>query len=439
MSAKRLSTALFVIALASSALAQSVIMNNPGVKAKVAIRNATIVPVTSPMIEHGTIVIADGKIAALGTDVDVPAGYDVVDGTGLYVYPGFIDSGTSIGLIEVSSVAGSDDQSEVGDMNPNASAAVALNPHSQLIPVARVNGITNVIVRPRGGIVSGRDALIQLAGWTPKEMTVKNPVGMHVNFPRKPSGFTTAHLWDDRAREAKKEYEENLEKLRNTLRDARAYAKAMGAHAAGGALPHLDYDPVLEALVPVVRGEEPVVIHADRARDIRAAIDFAEAENLKMILADAEDAAEVAPLLAEKKIPVIFGPVWALPSNEDDPYDKIFAAPNALHDAGVLFAFETADAHNVRNLPYQAANCVAFGLPKEVALEAITINPAKIFGVDSEIGSLEVGKVANLFVADGDPLEIQTNVKHLYIAGEEISLETKHTQLYEKFSKRPKE
>ena len=419
-------------------LAQSVILNNSGKKPTVAIRNSTIYPVTSAPIANGTIVFANGVITAIGTNVAIPSGATVIDGAGLSVYPGLIDSGSQVGLTEVSSVAGTNDTSELGDLNPNARAEVAVNPHSNLIPVTRVNGITTVIAEPEGGIISGQSALIQLSGWTPKEMVLKAPVAMHIHFPRlRTVSFDEQPQDEEAEKEAKKNYSNQVDKLRDILRDAQAYSKAAAARAKDTTVRRFDRDVILEALVPVVEGREPVIVHASLARDIKAAIKFADEFKLKMILADAEDVAQVIPDLKSRNIPVILGPILALPPHEDDPYDLIFTNAKTLYDNGIRFAIQSSDSHNARNLPYHAAMCAAFGLPKDVALKSITIFPAEIFGIADRIGSLEVGKIANVIVTNGDPLEIVTQVKKVFIGGEDIPMDTYQTLLYEKFLKRP--
>lgn len=429
------------IALLFAALplfAQSTIPNNPGKKGTFAIRNATIYPVTSAPIANGTIVFANGVITAIGANASVPSGATVIDGTGLSVYPGLIDSGTNIGLTEMDSVAGTVDTAELGDINPNARTAVAINPHTEVVPVTRVNGITNALVVPEGGIISGESALVQLAGWTPKEMVVKDHVGMHFRFPRLRAGGFGDQAQDEEAeKERKKAYTKDVDRLRDLLRDALAYGKAAAARSKDLKISRFDRDLILEALVPVVEGREPVILHANSARDIKAALKFADEFKLKVILSDAQDASRVIPELKSRNIPVLLGPILALPPREDDPYDMLFSNAKALFDAGIRFSIQTADAHNARNLPYNAAACAAFGLPKEEALKAITIYPAQIFGVADRIGSLEVGKVANVIVTDGDPLEIRTNVKRVFIGGEDIAMDSRHTLLYDKFRNRP--
>ena len=429
----------FVLAFtAGQLLGQSVILNNNGKKPTVAIRNATIYPVTSAPIPNGTIVFANGIITAVGANVAVPAGATVIDGTGLSVYPGLIDSGTTVGLTEISSVPGSNDVNELGDLNPNARADVAINPHSNLIDVTRVNGITTVVSEPEGGIISGQSALIDLSGWTPKEMTLKSPLAMHIHFPRLRSGSFDEQPQDEEAeKEARKNYTSQIEKLRDIFRDAQAYAKAEEARAKDPNVKRFDRDVMLEAMVPVVEGREPVIMHANFARDIRAALKFADEFKLKVILADADDVARVIPELKSRNIPVILGPILSLPPREDDPYDLTFTNAKLLYDNGIRFSIQSADSHNARNLPYHAAMCAAFGLPKEEALKAVTINPAEIFGVADKIGSLEVGKMANVIVTNGDPLEIVTQVKKVFIDGEDIPMDTNQTLLYQKFLQRP--
>lgn len=431
---------LFLAFLAAgTTLAQSTIPNNPGTKPTVAIRNATIVPVTSAPIARGTIVFANGKITAIGAGASVPAGATVIDGTGLFVYPGMIESGSTVGLVEIDTLTGTVDTAELGDFNPNARAAVSLNPHSELIPVTRVNGVTHVVTTPEGGIVSGQSALVQLAGWTPSEMVVKSPAAMHLRFPRlRGAPFEGLSFDEDAEKDRRKDYTKSLDRLRDLFRDAQAYAKAQAARASDTKVQRFDRDLVLEALVPVVEGKVPVVLHAHQARDIKAALEFSDEFKLKAILAGGNDVAHVIPELKKRNVPVLLGPILALPQREDDPYDLLFTNAKTLHDNGIAFAIQGSDAHNTRNLPYHAASCAAFGLPKDVALKSITLFPAQIWGVADRLGSLEVGKEASLIVTDGDPLEIRTNVKRVYIAGEEISLDSRHTLLNDKFSKRPK-
>jgi imidazolonepropionase-like amidohydrolase len=434
----RLAGAFLVFFAAASISAQSVIPNNPGKKPLIAIIHATIVPVSTPTIPNGTIVFYNGVIVAVGANLAAPSNATVIDGTGLFVYPGLIDAGSHVGLEEISAVPGTVDTSELGDINPNARAEVAVNPHSNVIPVTRVNGITSVVTEPEGGLISGSSAMLNLAGWTPQEMTLKAPLAMHIHFPRlRTNAFDEQPQDEEAAKDAAKNYTKQIDKLRDVFRDAQAYGKASAARTQNASIKRIDRDLILEALVPVVEGREPVVMHANLERDIRAALKFADEFKLKVILADAEDVARVIPELKSRNIPVILGPILSLPPREDDPYDLLFTNAKTLNDAGIVFAIQSGDAHNARNLPYNAAACAAFGLPKDMALRSVTLAPAQIFGVADKVGSLETGKLANIIVTDGDPLEIVTHVKRLFIGGEEITLDTNQTLLYEKFKARP--
>lgn len=404
-----------------------------------AIRNARIVTVTGPVIENGTVVISGGKITAVGANVSVPSGAKTIDGTNLSVYPGMIDSGTVLGLTEISSVSGTVDTSEIGDNNANIRVDVAILPDSSHIPVTRVNGITTVLTEPRGGGIAGQSALINLDGWVPKEMILKSPVAMHMSWPGgQGGGFEFAFAQQQRSiTELRREQERQVENVRKILRNARAYADAKDARARDASLPRLETDLKLEALIPVVRGQMPVVIAAQTERDIKGAIAFADEMKIKMILSGGIEAYKLADQLRAKSIPVLVGPVLRMPVREDDPYDAAFTNAGILHKAGVKIAFQTLDSAHVRDLPYHAGMAAAFGLPKEEALKAVTINPAEIFGVADRIGSIEQGKIANIIVTTGDPLEIRTQVRHLFINGRQIPLTSRHTELYEKYKSRP--
>jgi len=433
-----------IIGLAVMALAGPIVrklVHNSVVSAQQAanvtvIRNAKIVTVTGAVIERGSVLIRDGKIAEVGARVAAPANAKVIDATGLSVYPGMIDCGTSLGLTEINSIQETRDTTELGDFNPHMRAIVAVQPHSELIPVSRANGITTAITRPSGRLVSGQAALINLDGWTWQEMTVKAPAAMAMEYPRAPRGRGAGFGQAEGGANIQQLRERQLNALRQKLEDAQAYAKAKDARAADKSLPARTMDFVLEALVPVVKGELPVLMVANSEREIKGAIEIADKYKLKMVISGGEDAWKVAATLKEKNIPVIIGPVTDLPNNEDDDYDINYSHAAKLHRAGVRFAFQTADAAYVRNLPYQAGTSAAFGLPKDEALKAVTIYPAQIFGVDKLLGSIEVGKMANLIVTDGDPLEFKTSVKHMLINGKPVDLSSRHTKLYDKFKDR---
>ena len=403
-----------------------------------AITGARIVPVSGPVIERGTVVISGGKIAAVGADVAAPPGATVIDGSGQTVYPGLIDGLTTLGLTEVGSVPGSVDVAETGDVNPHAKAWIALNPHSELLPVARANGVTAALAAPTGHLISGQSALIRMAGSTPDQLTVKTPVAMHVEYPsgRPPADPARAadtpepKTFEERQKDKKKNQEKDLRRLANLLEEAKAYGELL--RSAPAAKPDLP----MEALAPAARGEVPVVIRADAEDDIRGAVAFAAAHALKLIVAGGLEAWRCADVLKQHDVPVLIN-VERLPRRESDPYDAAYANAARLHAAGVRFAIVSDDASQSRNLPYEAAMARAYGLPAAAALRAITLSPAEIFGVADRMGSLEVGKDADLFVATGDIMDHRVSVTHVFIDGLPQSLDTRHTRLYQQFKDRP--
>jgi imidazolonepropionase-like amidohydrolase len=409
----------------------------------VAIRGGRIVTVSGPVIEKGTVVVSGGKITAVGASVEVPAGAAVIDATGQTVYPGLIDGLTTLGLTEIGSVPGSVDTTETGDVNPHAEAWIAVNPHSELLPVARANGITAALAAPAGGLVSGQSALLRLAGTTPDALTVKTPVAMHMVYPTGRPAFDISRLFEEpelktfeeRQKDKKKHQEKDLKRLGNLLEEAKAYGAARAA-AKAGRIPPPKPDLPLEALAPVARGEVPVVMRVDAEDDIRGAVKFAEEHGLKLIVAGGLEAWRVADLLKSKDVAVLVN-VDRLPRRESDPYDAAYANPAALQQAGVRFAIVSDDASQSRNLPYEAAMARAYGLAADAALRAITLSPAEIFGVADRMGAIAVGGDADLFVATGDIMDPRSSVTHVLIDGREQSLETRHTRLYEEFKTRP--
>ena len=305
-------------------------------------------PLAVPDIENGTVVIRDGKIEAFGASVSVPAGAQIIEGRGLSVYPGMIDAGTSMGLVEVGQgAAGTVDTSEVGDLNPNAKAIIAINPHSAHIAVTRVDGVTTTVTLPVGGLISGQAALINLVGTTPLEMAVVPYAALVINYPRIARSVAVASAaisnqrilpkrWQRRARQ--------VEQIRKMLSDAEAYGRAQDAYAKDKSLPRPDQNVVLEALVPYVRGERPVIFRADRESEMRGAIKFAEEMKLKPIILGGDDAWKIAALLKEKNVPVILTGILDLPSREDDFYDTLYENAAKLQQAGVRFCISSGDS-----------------------------------------------------------------------------------------------
>ena len=354
-----------------------------------------------------------------------------------------IDVATAMGLVEVpQGAAGTVDTAEVGEINPNAQAIVAVNPHSAHIAVTRVDGITAVVTMPQGGLISGQAALINLNGTTPREMAVVPSVALVINFPRVTRGFgdrefTTETQGNQNIAEALNQANQQVEQLRRLLRDAEAYGRAQDAYAHDPKLPRPDTNIELAALVPFVRGERPVVLRANRESEIRNAVRFADEMKLKGIILGGEDSAKVTALLKEKNVPVILTGNLSLPLREDDYYDALYEAAAKLQSAGVRFCISTGNSGaGVRNLPLYAGIAAAFGLSKDEALKSVTLYPAQIMNVADRMGSIEPGKMANLVVTDGDLLEVKTHVRYLFIDGVRLPLTSRHTELNDAFKDR---
>jgi imidazolonepropionase-like amidohydrolase len=353
------------------------------------------------------------------------------------VYPGMIDSGTELGLTEIGSVPGSTDTREIGDFNPQDVALTAVNAHSELIPVARVNGVTTVITSATGALMSGSAALVDLWGWTPDEMAIKPRAAQVMSYPSAGGGGRGGGGFGNRPPgDAAEAVSRQVRALRDFFADARSYADVKAKNSAN--TPNaLHVNQAMEALIPVLRGEVPVIFDVNSVEQIRGVFALADTFKLKVIIRGARDAWRVADTLAARGIPVIVGPTTQAPGPED-PYDALYAQPGVLAKAGVKIAFQTSGASDVRNLPYNAALATAYGLDMNEAIKALTINPAQIFGVADRLGSLEPGKVANFIVTTGNPLDVRSNVKHLFIRGQAIPLTDRHTELYEQFRARPK-
>lgn len=387
---------------------------------------------TGPVIERGVLVFDKGKITAVGPDVPVPPDAEVIDIRGQHVYPGLIDANSIIGLTEIDSIRATRDFAEVGDVNPNVRAEVAVNPDSEIIAVTRANGVLVALAVPRGGVIAGQSAAIVLDGWTWESMTLKAPVGLHVYWPRMTP--VRAFFVFVSEEEQRRRAEEALRKLKEAFREARAYWTAKKAEGGHPGTPYHDVDVRWEAMVPVLEGKLPVFVHADTLDQIQAAVAWAEAEKVRIVLVGGADAPMAADLLRQKDVPVITGPILELPTREWEPYDAAFTLPARLAQAGIRYCIGgDGGAWNERNLPYHAAMATAYGLPRDEALKAITISCARILGIDDRVGSLEVGKDATLLVATGDPLDIRTQVTRAFIQGRPVNLYNRHQRLYEKY------
>lgn len=398
-----------------------------------ALTNARIETVTNGTIEQGTLVIRNDQIVAVGTDVTIPSDAEVIDCSGLTIYPGLIDAGTQLGLVEISTNPRTNDASERGGLTPHVKALTAVNPNSVLIPVTRVSGVTTVLTEPSGGLFSGVAALINLHGYTPSQMDL-GVQGMVLQFP-----VTGRRAWwDTRSEEdIKKAADEAMKTLKDTWDRALFYAQVDSATHAGGNTSTPEYVPEMEALIPVVRGEMPLIVNVNAAKDILAAIEWVQERNIdNVIFRGVAEGWRVADKIAEAGIPCLVGPVLSVPTRQSDRYDKAYANAGLLHKAGVKLAIRTGEAENVRNLPFNAGFAAAYGLGREEALRAVTITPAEIFGMSDQLGSLEAGKKANLFVATGDPFETKTAIEHVFIDGYMIPMTNRQIRLYDEFLER---
>jgi len=407
---------------------------------------ATVHTVSGETLSPGQVWIQDGKIAGVGKTVSA-RGATALDLKGQHLYPGMIELNSVLGLIEIGAVRATHDTTEVGDYTPDVESWIAVNPDSELIPVARANGVAYFEPVPLGGIVSGQSGLVAVEGWTTEQRTIQKPIALHVFWPS--MELDTTPKEKSRAKAKWKSLDEQAKERRGKQRsledffdDARAYAKAKSAAAANKS-PASERIPAWEAMLPYVEGKLPLMIHAEEVRQIRAAVHWAATNHYKIILAGARDAWMAADLLASNHVPVVYVHTFTLPVRDTESYDAHFRAPEVLFKAGVQVAFcngtGTMDAALTKNLPYYAAQAVAFGLPADEALKGLTLYPAQLAGVADRLGSIEVGKEATLFAADGDILDIRAQVKRMWLAGKELSLESRHTRLYEKYKNRPRE
>lgn len=392
---------------------------------KFLLQNATVVTVTKGTLNNTSVLVENGKISQVGANISA-AGAEVIDCSGMFIYPGMIDGGTRLGLVEVSSVPETVDYAELGNVTPNMQALTTVNPNSEAIGVTRVSGVTTVLTVPTGGLFPGTAALINLNGYTPDQM-YGGFKAVVMNFPS--SG--RRGRFDRRSDEdIKKDSEKALKEANEIWENAKKYLELKKAGA------ELQYYPEMDQLSKAVSGELPLLVVVDAASDIQNAIKWVEGKNIKVIFSGVSEGWRVADEIAKAGIPVITGPVQELPSRQSDRYDAAYSNAGKMAKAGVKVALRTDEEENVRNLPFHAAFAAAYGLGKEEALKAITINPAEIFGIADQYGSVEAGKRANLIVSTGDPLETKSQILHVFIDGYRIPMSNRHIRLYQEFLER---
>lgn len=392
---------------------------------KFLLKNATVVTVTKGTLNNASVLLENGKISQVGTNINADDA-EVIDCTGMFIYPGMIDGGTRLGLVEVSSVPETVDYAEIGNVTPNMQALTTVNPNSEAIGVTRVSGVTTVLTVPSGGLFPGTAALINLNGYTPDQM-YGGFKAVAMSFPS--SG--RRGRFDRRSEEdIKKDSEKALKDANDIWDNAKSYLELKKSGA------ELSYYPEMEQLSKVIAGELPLLIEVDAASDIQNAIKWVKDKNIKVIFTGVAEGWRVADEIAKAGIPVVTGPVQALPTRQSDRYDAAYTNAGKLAKAGVKVALRTDEEENVRNLPFHAAFAAAYGLGKEEALKAVTINPAEIFGISDQYGSVEAGKRANLIVSTGDPFETRSQIIHVFIDGYRIPMSNRHIRLYQEFLER---
>jgi imidazolonepropionase-like amidohydrolase len=439
----KLKAALLVLLFAAVSLNASSAQSTP-----IALKNAKLLTITHGVIENGTLIMQGGKITAVGaaTSVTIPANAQQIDATGMTVYPGLIDSETNLGLTEISAEDMTNDLIEMSDeIMPHMHTAEAFHAESALIPVSRFNGITNAIVAPASGdTLPGQDSFIQLAGANATEMLLIRDNAMPLNFTgderRNKGGFEKRKFPSTRMglaaqlRQAFIDAQDYRTKLTDYERKKADAAQSQNTKDKKPEPTPPKRDLKLEALLPYLEGKKTIVLAAESPSDLQTAVSLANEFKLKFVLNHIAHSQPVLDYVASLKVPVIVGPIYESPK-EDERYDAVYSLPAQLHKRGVKIVFASYDAHNVRNLPYQAGFATAFGLPYDEALKAITLNAAEIWGVSDQLGSLDVGKTANVVVANGDPLDVKTDVKQVFIQGQSVPMTDRQTQLRDEYSK----
>ncbi len=401
----------------------------------VALQGATIHTVTQGVIENGTIVFENGVITAIGTDVEIPAGAQVVDATGKHIYPGLIDAYSAVGIAEIGSVDVSNDLNEIGDFNPNIRADVAVNAESRHIGTTRSAGVLVTLTTPGGGMVSGMSSAMNLEGWSWEEMSMESAAALNVNWPnprggrfRGFGGRRPANLPEGLEMPERPTYEGQVQELKDFFAEARAYRDALAAGE------EVLSDSRYLAMIPALNGEIPVVVSAESAAQINDAVTWGQEEGLRIVIRGGRDAIHVADRLVANDIPVILTSTMSGPSRQYEGYDGAYTMPARLHEAGVRFAISGGSGSLYSNrLPWEAGVAVAFGLPEEEALKAVTINAAEFMGIDDRVGSLEPGKQATLLITTGTPLDLTSDIEQAYIQGRELDMMDIQKHFFEKY------
>ena len=400
------------------------------------IQGGTIHTISHGILENADILFDNGKITSVGHNLDIPTEAEIIDASGQHVFPGLISAGSTLGLQEIGAVRATRDYAEVGAVNPNVRANVSYNPDSELIPITRSNGILLALSVPRSGLISGTSSLMMLDGWTWEDATLMHPVGLHLFWPS--MNIPKPKPGKQKEKKDKDSRLKSIQKIDDLIQESRAYAqlKVTGS-------PSFKHDLRLEGMLPMISGKIPVFIHANEVQQIEAAVYWAERQSVKMVLVGGKDSWRVTQLLKDREIPVIYTQTHSTPMRRFEQYDQAFITPSQLYAAGVKFCISNSESPfqtpHIRNLPYHAAKAASYGLSWKEALRSITLSTAEILGVEDQIGSLEASKDATLFIADGDILDVRTQVNMAFIQGRRVDLSDRHKTLYSKYRNKYKQ
>ncbi len=400
------------------------------------IQGGTIHTISHGILENADILFVDGKITSVGHNLDIPAEAEIIDASGQHVFPGLISAGSTLGLQEIGAVRATRDYAEVGAVNPNVRANVSYNPDSELIPITRSNGILLALSVPRSGLISGTSSLMMLDGWTWEDATLMHPVGLHLFWPS--MNIPKPKPGKQKEKKDKDSRLKSIQEIDDLIQESRAYAqlKATGS-------PSFKHNLRLEGMLPVITGDIPMFIHANEVRQIEAAVYWAERQSVKMVLVGGKDSWRVTQILKDREIPVIYTQTHSTPMRRFEQYDQAFITPSQLYAAGVKFCISNSESPfqtpHIRNLPYHAAKAASYGLSWKEALRSITLSTAEILGVEDQVGSLEASKDATFFIADGDILDIRTQVNMAFVQGRRVDLSDRHKTLYSKYRNKYKQ
>ena len=433
---RKIFLSILLLGAAHAVIAQSNVLPAPAQKAPIVIKNATVHTGEGTVIENATIVIVNGKITAVGKDVTIPAGAEITDAAGKHVYPGLVLPVSSLGLVEISSVKASSDVSEIGDMNPNIRSVVAYNSDSKVINTLRSNGILAANIVPQGSFLAGSSSVVQLDAWNWEDAAIEMDGGMHLYMPTlmpRPNfgrfGGGGGPNAGTPQTDPVKEGLEKIEKLKSFFKEAKAYQDATDKK---------ETNLKFESVKNLFTKKQKLYVHANTVKQMLIALDFVKEFGFDMVIVGGSESYQIAPLLKQNNVSVILAQPHSLPTGEDDDVDQPYKTAAALQKAGVLFAISDDDAQTRgRNLAFNAGTAAAYGLTKEQALAAITLNAAKIMGASDKIGSITVGKDANIIISSGDILDMRTsNVTDAFIQGRKINLDDKQKQLNERYEEK---